>query len=250
MAGISQFSWIECDLSQMHHLPRMLASLRTSVGLSNNLISGRPSMLRSCGVILATLGVLAFTALAPAGALARGGGGGGGGGHPGGGGGGHFSSGGGAHFGNAHMGGGAVHMGGGAVQMGGARFVGGGQFGGRHFRSAGIPVGGARFATTGGARFAAAHIAAGHFATMGHFPGMHGPAHTFFRHFARFVGPGVGFYPGYAYGPDYSDVPDYSDAPDYYGADATDGSTCVLVRQPVLTVYGPSWQLVPVCYGY
>jgi hypothetical protein len=136
--------------------------------------------------------------------------GGGGGGGHAGGGGGHF--GGGAHFGAAHIGGG-----GGAIG-----------FRSGHLNSARFAAGGPNFGRFAGGRYGSNF----------------GP--HFVRHFA-------GIAAALAGGAYYGVYPGYYDEPYDDGAyDYTDGSegTCMLVRQPVLTIYGPGWQLVPVCYGY
>jgi len=172
---------------------------------------------------------LALTAMVPAAASARGGGGGGGG-HSGGGGGhfagggGHFSGGGAAHFSAARVSGGGGHFSSVAVGGGGVRFS--------AARSGGLRYGGTNFAATG------RRVAFG------------GPGGWHHGHYyRRFAGIGAGLVAG-AYlgaGSDYYDGSYYGDGSDY--SDGSDGS-CVWVRQLVLTYYGPSWQLVPVCYGY
>jgi len=185
------------------------------------------------------LAALALTAMAPAAASARGGSGGGG--HPAGSG--HFSGGGG-HF----AGGGPVHYnaaraGGGGMNFGGVR-VGGGAVHASAARYGGAGYSGARFAAVG------PRVAPG-----GPYVGWrHGP------YYRRFVGPGPAFAAG-AYvggGTGYCDAPYNGDEPNYgdesYYGDADYGNapseSCVLVRQLVLTYYGPAWQLIPICYGY
>jgi hypothetical protein len=177
-------------------------------------------MSRFSGVIVAIFAALALTAMAPVAAAARGGGGGGG------------------HFGG---GGGGGHFGGGG---GGGHFAGGGG----HF-SGGVRFSAARY---GGARFAAVgrHVAIG--GPVGGW--RHGPYYG--HYYRRFAGAGAaaliaGAYLGAGY--DYYDSPYYGDSAYYSGgSDYSDGSdgSCVWVRQLVMTYYGPSWQLAPVCYGY